>query len=61
MLTKYLELQSKFEKLESDLQNPAILNDAQKLKEVSQEYTDIKPTVEMNQIFGFRYIFFNRK
>jgi len=46
MLTKYLELQSKFEKLESDLQNPAILNDAQKLKEISQEYTDIKPTVE---------------
>ncbi len=46
MNNKYKELQSKFAKLEADLQNPAVLSDAKKIKEVSQEYTELKPTVE---------------
>lgn len=46
MNTKYKEIQIKFENLEADLQNPAILNDSKKIKEISQEYTELKPTVE---------------
>lgn len=46
MLQKYLELKNKFQQLETDLQNPAVIGDSKKLKEVSQEYTDLKPTVE---------------
>lgn len=46
MQKKYLDLQTKFKQLEADLQNPAILNDPKKIKEVSQEYTEIKSTVE---------------
>lgn len=46
MNNKYKEIQSKFEKLEADLQNPAVLSDSKKVKEVSQEYTELKPTME---------------
>ena len=46
MNTKYKEIQSKFEKLETDLQNPVILGDSKKVKEISQEYTELKPTME---------------
>ncbi len=46
MNNKYKELQSKFAQLEADLQNPAVLNDSKKIKEISQEYNDLKPTVE---------------
>lgn len=46
MLDKYKELKKKFDVLEADLQNPAIINDSKKLKDVSSEYTEIKPTVE---------------
>jgi peptide chain release factor 1 len=46
MLAKYLEILAKFNELETDLQNPSILNDAKKIKKTSQEYTDLKPVVE---------------
>jgi len=46
MLSKYIELKTKYSRLEQDLQNPAILNDAQKLKTVAREYDELKPTVE---------------
>ena len=46
MNNKYKEIQSKFEKLEADLQNPAVLSDSKKIKEISQEYTELKPTME---------------
>jgi peptide chain release factor 1 len=46
MLEKYLELKNKFIELEQELQNPAIVNDTQKLKTVSQDYNDLKPTAE---------------
>ena len=46
MNNKYKELQSKFAKLEADLQNPAVLGDSKKIKEISQEYNDLKPTAE---------------
>ncbi len=46
MLEKYIQLKNKFNGLEADLQNPAVINDSKKLKDVSSEYTDIKPTVE---------------
>lgn len=46
MLPKYSELLTQFQKLEADLQNPAIINDAQKLKTLSQEYTELKPVAE---------------
>ncbi|OGH80955.1 MAG: peptide chain release factor 1 [Candidatus Magasanikbacteria bacterium RIFCSPLOWO2_02_FULL_44_11] len=46
MHSKYKQLLEKFQRLESDLQNPAIINDQNKLKDISQEYTDLKPTTE---------------
>ncbi len=46
MNNKYKEIQSKFAALEADLQNPAILGDSRKIKEISQEYTELKPTME---------------
>jgi len=47
MLQKYIDLQQKFLSLEMDLQNPSVINDQKKLKEISQEYNDLSPTVEI--------------
>lgn len=46
MLNKYLEIKNKFTGLEADLQNPAVIGDNKKLKELSQEYTELKPVAE---------------
>lgn len=46
MHQKYLDLKNKFQQLETALQSPAVINDQKKLKEVSQEYTELKPIVE---------------
>ena len=46
MLKKYSDLLTRFNKLETDLQNPVVLNDSQKIKEISQEYTELKPLAE---------------
>lgn len=46
MITKYTELKKKFDTLEADLQNPVVINDSKKLKNVSTEYTDLKPVYE---------------
>lgn len=46
MLKKYLDLQTKFQQLEADLQSPAVISDTQKFKAVSQEYTELKPLAE---------------
>lgn len=42
MIQKYIDLKNKYLKLEAELQDPAILNDSNKLKEVSQEYSDLQ-------------------
>ena len=52
MQKKYLELQQRFQQLETDLQNPAVLNDSKKIKEVSQEYTELKPAAEKIKELG---------
>lgn len=46
MNAKYQQLKQKFDQLENDLQNPAIINDTQKLKTISQEYSELRPTAE---------------
>ncbi|MSU74931.1 MAG: peptide chain release factor 1 [Candidatus Magasanikbacteria bacterium] len=46
MLAKYSHLLTKFKSLETSLQNPEVINDAKKLKDASQEYTDMKPVAE---------------
>ncbi len=46
MNNKFKEIQSKFAKLEADLQNPALLGGSKKVKEVSQEYNELKPAME---------------
>jgi len=46
MQKKYLDAQNRFQQLEADLQNPAVLNDPKKIKEISQEYTELKPVAE---------------
>lgn len=46
MNQKYTDIKNRFHSLEADLQNPAILGDQQKLKETSQEYTELKDTAE---------------
>lgn len=46
MLEKYTKLKEKYSKLESDLQDPTIIADQNKLKTVAQEYDDLKSVVE---------------
>ena len=46
MNEKYIQLKERFEKLEKDLQDPSVIGDQKKLKNVSQEYSELKPTVE---------------
>ncbi len=46
MNPKYQQLKQKFTQLENDLQNPAVINDTQKLKTISQEYSELRDTVE---------------
>ncbi len=46
MNKKFQELKIKFQNLESDLQNQEIVSDPNKLKTISQEYNDLKETVE---------------
>lgn len=54
MLSKYSEILNKFNQLEADLQNPSLINDAKKLKKVSQEYNELQSIVakikELEQI-----------
>lgn len=46
MEPKYQKIIERYHELEQSLQDPAVISDAQKLKEASQEYTDLKPTAE---------------
>ena len=46
MIPKYQQLKEKYLNLESDLQNPAVINDNEKLKKVSQEYDELKEICE---------------
>lgn len=46
MEKKYLEILENFKKLELDLSNPVVVNDPEKLKTISQEYSDIKEVAE---------------
>lgn len=49
MQKKYTDLQSKYQQLETDLTDPAVIGDQKKLKNVSQEYNELKPIVEQIQ------------
>lgn len=44
MINKYIEIKNKYQQLELDLQNPAVLNDSNKLKKTSQEYNELGAT-----------------
>lgn len=46
MIQKYLDIKNKYLSLEAALQDQATLNDSNKLKEVSSQYTEIKPVAE---------------
>lgn len=46
MTNNHQQLKTKFQKLEKDLQDPAVIADQNKLKTFSQEYNDLKPLVE---------------
>jgi peptide chain release factor 1 len=46
MDSKYQEIKNKFQKLEADLQDQAIVSDPKKLKTISQEYNGLKPVYE---------------
>lgn len=46
MLKKYIEILNKYTNMESDLSNPDIISDPEKLKTISQEYSELKPTAE---------------
>jgi len=45
-MNNYQQLKTKFSELETDLQNPSLVSNPKKLKEISQEYNEIKPVVE---------------
>lgn len=44
-MKKYTEIKNRFSELEKMLQDQAVINDTQKLREISQEYSDLKETV----------------
>lgn len=46
MIPKYTLLKNHLAELELQLQDPAIINNQEKLKNISAEYADLKPTVE---------------
>lgn len=46
MIPKYAQLKKHLAELELQLQDPAIINNQEKLKNISAEYADLKPTVE---------------
>ncbi len=46
MLQKYIDLQSKFQQLELDIQNPAFISDQKKYKQISQDYNELIPTIK---------------
>lgn len=46
MNKKFEEIKKRFAELEADLQDPAVINDIERLKSASQEYSDLKPTAE---------------
>jgi len=46
MIDKYKDIQTKYTELETALQDPAVINDQNKLKDVSQEYNELGPIVE---------------
>jgi peptide chain release factor 1 len=46
MIKKYSDLLEKFRKLETSLQDPAVIGDSKKLKETSEEYSDLKTAAE---------------
>lgn len=43
MISKYKDLLTTYEALEADLQNPAVINDQDRLKKASQEFIDLQP------------------
>ncbi|MDD2758520.1 MAG: peptide chain release factor 1 [Patescibacteria group bacterium] len=54
MLSKYQQLKEKFLSLEAALADPAVLGDPKKLKEASQEYSELKPVIEkINTLASF--------
>ena len=46
MDAKYLKIIERYRELEQSLQNPAVISDTQKLKSISQEYSETKPVAE---------------
>lgn len=46
MLKKYSDIYTRYKELEASLSNPAVIGDSKKLKEASQEFTEIKPVAE---------------
>lgn len=52
MLDKFIDLKNKFISLEASLQDPAVISDQQKLKDVSQEYAELKPVAEKIDILA---------
>ncbi len=50
MIQKYIDIKNKYLKLEAELQDPTILNDSNKLKEASQEYSELQ--MVKDKIFG---------
>lgn len=52
MIKKYQDIKNRFDELENDLQKKAVLEDPEKLKKISQEYSEIKPLAE--KIFALK-------
>lgn len=54
MQKKYSDILSKFEELEKALQDKAIIGDPEKLKKISQEYSEMKPVAEkISELNGY--------
>lgn len=46
MIEKYINIKTKYQTLEQQLADPAVIGDSKKLKEVSMEYNDLKEAYE---------------
>lgn len=47
MIEKYIQIKARYEQIEQDLQNPAIVADPKQLKTLSQEFSELRDVVEL--------------
>jgi len=52
MLEKITKIKEEYQKLEKDLQNPSVISDTKKYKEISQKFNELKEKMEIINAWG---------